>query len=117
MSESSGGFPRSSRLLKAAEFRRVFQRPSKSADRYFTLLARSSSLDHPRLGLAISKKHIKRAVDRNRIKRIVRESFRLHQADLPALDFVVMAKGGAQKLSNAVLFDALARHWKEFCVQ
>ncbi len=117
MFESSGGFPRSSRLLKAAEFRWVFQRPSKSADRWFTLLARPGPLDHPRLGLAISKKHIKRAVDRNRIKRIVRESFRQHQDELPALDFVVMAKGGAQEQGSAVLFESLMRHWQEFCVK
>jgi ribonuclease P protein component len=104
-------------LLTAAEFRRVFQRPSKSADRTFTLLARSGPLDHPRLGLAISKKNVRRAVDRHRLKRIVRESFRQHQATLPALDFVVMAKAGAQMRSNAELFDALERHWKEFCVK
>lgn len=74
-------------------------------------------MNHPRLGLAISKKHAKRAVDRNRLKRIVRESFRQHQATLPAMDFVVMAKGGAQKLSNTELFDSLERHWNEFCVK
>lgn len=69
------------RLLTAADFSHVFKKPQKSADRYLMLLASSGQHQHARMGLAIAKKRIKRAVDRNRIKRLVRESFRQHQAD------------------------------------
>ena len=71
------GFPGQLRLKKAGEFKNVFDGPIKSTDRYFTLLAKRSDFGHPRIGLAIAKKIIKKAVHRNVIKRTVRESFRL----------------------------------------
>lgn len=67
----------------------------------------------PRLGLAISKKCAKRAVDRNRIKRIVRESFRLHRREgMPALDLVVLCRRDAIDAPNERLFASLSSHWK-----
>lgn len=104
-------FPKRARLLQAAEFSRVFNKAHRSSDRQFTILAAPNDLGYPRLGLAISKKHAKRAVDRNRIKRLVRESFRLNRAILPAADFVVMAKPVTKTVSNQVLFEALLMHW------
>ena len=76
-----------------------------------TLLARENKLNHARLGLAISKKQLPRAVDRNRIKRLVRESFRQHQEQLAGLDCVVMARSAVSTLSNAVIFETLENHW------
>ena len=58
---------------------RVFKQALRSRDPLFTVLCRCNNSDLARLGLAISKKHCRRAVGRNRIKRIVRESFRQHQ--------------------------------------
>jgi ribonuclease P protein component len=105
-------FPRQSRLLKPQEFKRIFQATDcKSVDQYLTVLARRNSLSHPRLGLAISKRVIKTAVGRNRIKRLVRESFRQKQAGLQALDIVVLCRNGAVDASNEVLFAALDKHW------
>jgi len=100
------------RLLRPVEFKRVFS----AAERYragpLTLLASSNGLEHPRLGLAISKKSDKRAVQRNRIKRLVRESFRLHQAVIGAYDIVVMAKPGIATSSAPELRKALERVWR-----
>jgi ribonuclease P protein component len=62
-----------------------------------------------RLGLAIAKKLLPRAVDRNRIKRIVRESFRLHQ--LQEYDFVVLARRDTGTATNDQLFLSLKHHW------
>jgi ribonuclease P protein component len=108
----SKGFPRQSRLLKPQEFKRIFQSTDcKSVDQYLTVLARRNSLPHARLGLAISKRVIKTAVGRNRIKRLVRESFRQQQAGLQALDIVVLCRNGAVDASNEVLFAALDKHW------
>ncbi|MES9887232.1 MAG: ribonuclease P protein component [Candidatus Sedimenticola sp. 20ELBAFRAG] len=104
-------FPRSARLLKPAEFSRVFDRPKKSVDEFFTVLFRAGDLEEPRLGLAISKKNVRRAVDRNLIKRLIRESFRLHQHTLGGLDIVVMARRNLPFDDRAGLRHSLDKHW------
>jgi ribonuclease P protein component len=78
----------------------------------FAILARESSLPHPRLGLSIAARIIGTAVARNRIKRVVRESFRLHQHELPNVDIVVNARNGAKSASNEELRSSLERHWQ-----
>ena len=104
-------FSKRARLLKPAQFSRVFKKAIRSSDRLFTILAAPDDLDSPRLGLAISKKHAKRAIDRNRIKRIVRESFRQNLLTLPPADFVVMAKPVTKSATNPELFKSLEHHW------
>mgnify|MGYP001570984818 FL=1 len=74
------------RLLKATEFNRVFDKAVRTSDQYFTVLARPNDLEFPRLGLAISKKKARLAVTRNRLKRIIRESFRQRQHQLCCAD-------------------------------
>lgn len=105
------GFPRAARLLKASQFRQVFQRARRAADQHFTILARENGSHAARLGLAISKKQARRAVDRNRLKRLIRESFRHHKDDLHGLDLVVMARARALKAGNQELFAALDKLW------
>ncbi len=100
------------RLLKASEFKHVFDDAGRSRDRYFTVLARSSGRNYPRLGLAISKKNAKLAVSRNRIKRIIRESFR-QSTDIANVDFVVMTSPQGEKASNQTLFNSLKQHWHQ----
>jgi len=109
--QKSTSFPSTLRLLGPAEFKCVFAKPERSSDKYFTVLATPSNLTHPRLGLAIAKKSVKRAVDRNRIKRSARESFRLLQHDISSLDFVVMARREAAVESSKVLQASLDKHW------
>lgn len=104
--------PRRARLTGRNAFAGVFAQPIKSSDRYFTVLARANALGYPRLGLAISRKVAKSAVVRNRIKRIVRESFRHHQPSLGGLDYVVMGRISVVEQSSAILFTALQRHWR-----
>ncbi len=113
MSNSSLGFPSQLRLTTAADYRKVFACPIKSSDAYFTLLAIQNQLDHPRLGLAIAKKNIKRAVDRNLLKRTARESFRRQQHALAPLDIVVLARREAAKAPAEALRKSLARHWRQ----
>ena len=93
-------------------FSRVFAQPAKSSDRYFTVLTHVNDLAYPRLGLAISRKVARSAVARNRIKRIVRESFRCHQPQLGGLDWVVMGRAGLTEQKNTILFTSLQRHWQ-----
>lgn len=105
-------FRRENRLLSAAAFGRVFKKASRSRDSWFTVLCRKNNGEPARLGLAISKKNCRQATARNRIKRIVRESFRQHQEQLTGLDVVVMNQPAAKTGSNRQLFDSLTSHWQ-----
>lgn len=109
----TGRFTRSVRLLSPVEFKRVFSGACKVGGRYLTLLARANDLGHPRLGLAISRKHVKTAVGRNLIKRQARESFRLHQATIGSFDVVILGKPGVDKLSRRELRALIDDYWQE----
>nr|WP_041483945.1 ribonuclease P protein component [Thioalkalivibrio paradoxus] len=111
------GFPRSLRLLHGRAFQHVFARARRIPGRRFMLLYRTSAppLDQPRLGLAISKKHARRAVDRNRIKRIAREAFRVRRRSLAAVDIVVLSRAGIAAADSRELrleLDQLLEHVK-----
>ena len=75
------------------------------------VIARPNGLDHPRLGLAVGIKAAGNAVNRNRIKRLVRESFRGRQFELPAVDLVVNARPAAGKAQNAEITESVAVLW------
>ena len=100
------------RLLDAAAFGRVFEKATRSRDKWFTVLSRNNEREIARLGLAISKKHCRQATGRNRIKRVVRESFRRHQAEIAGLDVVVINQPAAAGAANRQLFDSLEAHWR-----
>jgi ribonuclease P protein component len=106
-------FSRELRLLTPDDFQPVFKNAVPAVSPHLTLLARKNNLDHPRIGMAIPKKHIKRAVGRNRIRRIVREQFRLQQHQLPAIDIVVIAKAGIADLSNQEINKILDKLWRK----
>jgi ribonuclease P protein component len=107
------GYPRSLRLLTAAEFQQVFKRCDyKASDRLMTVLAIHNGLDYPRLGTAVSIKAAGNAVRRNRIKRLIRESFRQHQLSLAGLDLVVTVRHGLSALSNPQILAILDTHWR-----
>ena len=105
-------FPRSARLLTAADYACVFKKNQRFSDRYWTVLVHADNTIPHKLGLAIAKKRAKRAVDRNKIKRIARESFRAHQHQLTGLQMVVMNRDAATKETTMALrrsMDALYR--------
>lgn len=104
-------FSRSSRLTLAGEFKQVFQNNVRVSDDCFTLLVRRQRGSRARIGFAIAKKQIKRAVDRNRLKRLLRESFRSHQNYLPAVDIVVMVRFNILQLNNSQILTRLDKHW------
>ena len=111
---SSHRFDRDARLTTQGDFRMVFARPRVSQDRCFRILYRETSRQNARLGMAVSTKVCKQAVGRNRLKRIVRESFRHHQATLAeqgGRDIVVLPSRQAATICNAELRDSLASHW------
>lgn len=111
-------FPKSLRLLTPAEFKQVFDSAAlKVSTKEVLILARANQLDHPRLGLVIAKKHVRRATARNRIKRIIRETFRLHQhlftGTAAGLDVVILARAGLDRLDNAALHQQLPSLWRQ----
>ncbi len=108
---SKFAFRRELRLLTPEHYRHVFQQAQRAGSPHLTILARDNNLGHPRLGLAVPKKQIKTAVDRNRFKRVVRDDFRLRQDKLPSKDFVVIAKKSANELSNDELNKVLQKLW------
>jgi ribonuclease P protein component len=105
--------PKCAKLLKPAEFKRVFDAAKRVSDRHLTIFYSENDLQQPRLGLAISKKVSKLAVDRNRVKRLARETFRLQQSQLPAVDFVVLARPSAVKTENQELIASFDKLWKK----
>ncbi|MBR2513540.1 MAG: ribonuclease P protein component [Halomonas sp.] len=107
------GFPRCLRLLNAGDFSHVFEQADlKVHGKGMMALARLTTRGHPRIGLVVSKKNVKRAVDRNRFKRLVRESARLRQGHLPSVDIVILAKRGVQDIDNETLHRQLHGMWK-----
>ena len=100
------------KLLNAESYQFVFSNSQRFGNHCLTVLARTNNLDHPRLGLAISKKCAKRAVDRNRIKRLFRESFRLNQHTLPNVDIVAMCKPSILSLDNAEMRRQIETQWR-----
>lgn len=101
---STEAFPKTARLLSAKDYKPVFDHPRhKASNKQFLFLATASRTRRPRIGLVIAKKHISTAVQRNRLKRALREAFRLRQANLPLIDIVVLARKDADKLSTSEL--------------
>ena len=109
-------FSRQSRLLRPGEFTQVFKHPLRTSDMFFRVLARSNEEQRHRLGMAVAKKAVPKAVGRNRIKRVIRESFRatlIGQGTNEALDFVVLPTAKAADQSNRVLSESLTVHWQK----
>lgn len=114
----SKAFPREMRLLSSEDYDQVFKKPVRfGTSKGILILARPNDLDHPRLGLIVPKKVLKRAVWRNRVKRLVRESFRQSQDSLPNVDLVFLAKPHIGDLSNRELSSTLKWLWTKISRQ
>jgi ribonuclease P protein component len=113
LGSGTAGFSPDQRLHSPAEFGRVFAEPARSSDRFFTVLARPTGRPAARLGLTVARRAAKRAVDRNKLKRLARESFRHRASSLPAWDFVVLARAGADRAERRVLRASLDRHFEQ----
>ena len=101
------GLPKSCRLLRPAEFKATLSDGKRLHCTGFTVFIRPSTETGARLGLAIAKKHVRFAHERNRLKRLIREHFRLNRAQLPSFDLVFLAKPGVSEMRNELLNDSL----------
>ncbi|MHB1951440.1 MAG: ribonuclease P protein component [Acidiferrobacteraceae bacterium] len=107
---ASCALPVSRRLRRPQEFASVLRSPLRHRDRWFATTAASRE-GESRLGITVSRKVSRRAVDRNRIKRHVRESFRLHRPVLEGFDVVVTAQPAAARAEGSELRKSLEQHW------
>ena len=96
------------RITKAKDYAHIFKQGVHSQGKFWKLIASDSRQANPRLGLAISKKICKRAVDRNLFKRIARETFRQNRDDFDLLDFVVMIKKIPNTNNQELISDLLS---------
>jgi ribonuclease P protein component len=101
------------RLRHKRDFDAVYTRGRRTADEFFTVTMRANDAGAPRLGMAVAVKVAGGAVARNRLRRIVRESFRLHQRELPAVDLVVSVRPAARAAEARALRASLAALWKK----
>jgi ribonuclease P protein component len=99
------------RLATAADFDRVFREGQRSSDQIFTVLFLPNGGAHARLGFAVSRQRVRRAVHRNRLRRLVREHFRTLDPPLPPVDIVVLARDAAAAASNPAITASIDSHW------
>ena len=104
-------FPRRAHLRASAEFQAVFGGGTRFSGPLFRLqvLPASGEGAQARLGMTVSKRVDKRAAARNRIRRQIREAFRLQRAQLPPGDYVFQAKPEAKQVDNPGLRHALLK--------
>jgi ribonuclease P protein component len=105
---TAGRLLRDARLTDKPQFDRVYREGQRVSDALFTVVARANDVGHARLGLSVGIRAAGCAVNRNRVKRVVRERFRLSQQELPPVDLVVNAKPGSGSATRAQLATSIS---------
>jgi len=100
-------------MRRPAEFKRVYAGGRRLGSEYFTVNLQGNGATAAQLGMSIAARILRRAVDRNRVRRLIRESFRVHQQRLPALDIVIGVRAGVQSVDNARLRAGLEKLWQK----
>lgn len=103
--------PKDRKLNQAVQFAAVFREGKKHRCQYFTLIGKPNGLGYARLGMVVAKKVVRLATARNRIKRLLRESFRLNQHLIGSVDVVLVAHPDINRLDNVGLKKQLDQQW------
>ncbi len=106
-------FPPARRLRKPGEFKRVYATGRRMGNEYFTVNTQPNELAAARLGMSVAVRVMGNAVERNRVRRMIRESFRLNQALVPPLDIIVGVRAGARHAPASQLRSSLEQLWKK----
>lgn len=109
--------PRLRRSLPSNEYKRIFQAGNKLYSKGLVIYADKNDLNEPRLGMILRKKEIPLATQRNRIKRIIRESVRLNKETLGGIDIIVSATNKSLNYSNQDLLITLEYLWKQLLIR
>ena len=107
-------FPASFRLKNGAQIQEVLANARKYRDRNLSIFIKHNVLGHPRLAIIIANKNVAKAVQRNRLKRLIRESFRLNQDKIKGNDIIVFGYRGIETLTNFELQQCLIKNWQKF---
>jgi len=107
----SDKFSKQYRLVTAGDYKNVFKNPKRVSSSELLFLFCKNNKDFSRLGLAIAKKQFPLAVDRNRIKRLVRESFRELKLQISSVDIVVMGRKNLLNMDNKQIRTQLDKLW------
>lgn len=101
------------RLLSSKEFDYVFAKPRKIVSPQFVLFYRISEQACARLGIIVAKKRIRKAVNRNQIKRVIRESFRNKLPQLVVGEYVLVARSTLSQLNKTMLREHVDQLWDQ----
>jgi len=110
-------FPAERRLRRKADFEAAYAQGRRFGNAHFGVIARPNGTDKPRLGLSVATRIAGTSVERNRIRRAVRESFRLAQHSFAPVDLVVSARARARGAPSAELRGALQDLWNKVSQQ
>lgn len=110
---NSEKFPRSARLLTPAQYSNVFSSPKKFYLKGLLALCCVNNEGNNRLGLAIAKKNLPKAVDRNRVKRLVRDTFRKQSCKDKGIDVVVLSRNPIVNMDNTQILKQLDILWRQ----
>ncbi len=101
------------KLRTPADFERVYRGGKRSGDGVFAVNALSNELGFARLGMSVSTRSAGNSVKRNRVRRLIREFFRLTRVTLPALDYVVTSRPGVRSVDRTRLLNTLEHLFAE----
>ena len=110
-------FPAARRVRRKWEFDQLYAHGKRLGNNHFGITVHPNELGLARLGLAVASKPFGGSVPRNRIRRLIRESFRLRQHELPDVDLVVSARPRAKEASPAQLRASLDGLWDKVKLQ
>lgn len=106
-------YSRKYRLASKREVQSVFAaKPKKISRQYLLVLYIPNQLTYPRLGIIAGKQHLRRAVDRNRVRRIIRESFRHEMEKLKGLDLIVLIRSSCSTVETKTLRNDIDNLWQ-----
>lgn len=109
-------FPREHRLITKFDFNNLFNKSRKISQQNLVLIVKTNSKEQARLGLVVGKKTAKSAVVRNRIKRVIRESFRKVHNQLKKVDIIVIARKPCEKLNKEKIRESIDKLWEKLLV-
>lgn len=107
-------FKKKSKLLTSLQYKNVFKNSYQVRFKKIIILGCRNYINYPRLGISIKKRDVKKSYQRNYLKRLIREFFRLHKKKFFLMDFVVIIKKKVSRLENRTFLKNLKYLWSRY---